>query len=141
MFAHKIKAIFPRHYRILKLATLMILISWTLPLHATSTGPYSDQAERYYTGGEFTSRNSSNSLRPLRLSLPHIGGGSRAFDVFFGKFEFSPLILGSRAIESFVQRVNSTPKSSAQAVLKGLTFLTQIKQGFKHIFQALRGGV
>ena len=56
--------------------------------NVTSPGSYSDQAAGYYTGGGFTSRNSSNSLRPLRLSLPHIGSSCRGIDAYFGGFSF-----------------------------------------------------
>ena len=60
----------------------------TTQSHRTKPGAFQDQAAGYYTGGGFAMRNGNQSLRLVRLSLPHIGASCRGIDAYFGAFSF-----------------------------------------------------
>ena len=69
-------------------ALTQLFNSFASSTNVTSPGSYQDQAAGYYTGGGLMMRNRTTHLRPITLSLPHIGADCRGIDAYFGGFSF-----------------------------------------------------
>lgn len=56
--------------------------------NASGSGAYKDQAAGYYTGGGYVMRQGAVGVNPINISLPKIGAGCNALDMYFGSFSY-----------------------------------------------------
>jgi len=96
----------------------------------TKPGAFQDQAAGYYTGGGFAMRNGNQALRPMRLSLPHIGASCRGIDAYFGAFSF---IKGDQLIQMIRNMGSQAASYAFQLGLKTMapsveTLLSQLRK-------------
>lgn len=96
----------------------------------TKPGAFQDQAAGHYTGGGFAMRNGNQALRPIRISLPHLGASCRGIDAYFGAFSF---VKGEELIRMLRNMGSSAASYAFQLGLKTMapsveTLLSQLRK-------------